>query len=147
MRVNRMTTTVSATSSITINAPASKVWDAITTPAMIKQWFFGVDTETDWKEGSPIVHRGEWQGKPYEDKGTILTVEPHKRLVHSHWSPMSGLPDSPENYERITYTLTERDGKTELKLSETNLPSEDAKTLSLQIWERVLESLKQLVEK
>jgi len=141
-----MITTVTATTAITINAPAAKVWEAITTPALIKQWFFGVDTDTDWKEGSPIVHRGEWQGKPYEDRGTILTVEPQKRLVHSHWSPMSGLPDSPENYEGITYTLTERDGKTELTLSETNLPSEDAKTLSLQIWQQVLELLKKLVE-
>jgi uncharacterized protein YndB with AHSA1/START domain len=142
-----MINTVNATSSITIDAPAAKVWEAITTPALIKQWFFGVDTDTDWKEGSPIVHRGEWQGKAYEDKGTILTVEPGKRLVHSHWSPMSGLPDSLENYERITYTLIERGGKTELTLSETNLPSEDAKTLSLQIWKQVLDSLKKLVEK
>ena len=45
--------------SITIAASAARVWETLTTPAMIKKWFFGVDTETDWSEGSPIVHRGE----------------------------------------------------------------------------------------
>ena len=35
-------------SSITIGAPIDEVWKAITTPELIKQWFFGVDTESDW---------------------------------------------------------------------------------------------------
>jgi uncharacterized protein YndB with AHSA1/START domain len=33
--------------STTIDAPAQEVWKAITTPAVIKQWFFGVDTELE----------------------------------------------------------------------------------------------------
>jgi uncharacterized protein YndB with AHSA1/START domain len=56
-------------SSITIDAPVEKVWRALTTPELIKTWFFGVDTESDWESGSSLVHRGEWQGKPYEDRG------------------------------------------------------------------------------
>jgi uncharacterized protein YndB with AHSA1/START domain len=51
-------TDLSLTSSITIDAPIEEVWRAVTTPALIKQWFFGVDTETDWNVGSPLVHRG-----------------------------------------------------------------------------------------
>lgn len=94
--------------SITIDAPIASVWEALTTPETIKRWFFGVDTETDWKVGSPIVHRGEYQGKPYEDKGEILEIDPPRRLVHSHWSPVSGLPDSPDHYERVTWELSER---------------------------------------
>jgi uncharacterized protein YndB with AHSA1/START domain len=72
--------------SVTIDAPIDEVWNALTTPELIKRWFFGVDTETDWQVGSPLVHRGEWQGKPYEDKGTILASEPPTKLVHTHWS-------------------------------------------------------------
>jgi hypothetical protein len=53
-----------ATSSITIDAPVDEVWKAITTSELIKQWFFGVDTESDWRPGGPLIHRGEWQGKP-----------------------------------------------------------------------------------
>src|ERR687897_2681922 len=89
--------------SITIDAPASKVWEALTTPDLIRRWFFGVDTETDWAEGSPIVHRGEYKGRPYEDKGTILKVDPGLLLVHTHWSPVSGLADSPENYQEVSW--------------------------------------------
>jgi uncharacterized protein YndB with AHSA1/START domain len=132
--------------SIIINAPAARVWEALTTPELIKKWFFGVDTETDWKVGSPIIHRGEYQGKPYEDKGAILRVEPPRFLEHSHWSPVSGLPDSPENYQRVSWALQERDGETELTITETNLPSEKAKAVSEQSWQAVLDGLKRLLE-
>jgi uncharacterized protein YndB with AHSA1/START domain len=132
--------------SITINAPITRVWEALTTPKLIKQWFFGVDTATDWKAGSPIVHRGEYQGRPYEDKGDILEIEPPRRLVHSHWSPVSGLPAAPENYQRVTWELTERDGETELTIEEVNLPSEEARATSENSWRVVLENLKRLLE-
>ena len=141
-----MRTDLETTHSITIDAPAEKVWQAVTTPELIKQWFFGVDTETDWKAGSPIIHRGEYQGKPYEDKGTILEIEPKRRLVHTHWSPASGVPDSPENYERVAWDLVERGDQTELTITEVNLPSEEAKATSEKSWEMVLANLKGLVE-
>src|SRR5262245_6219872 len=62
--------------SIIIRAPREQVWKAVTTPAVIKQWFFGVDTDSDFNVGSPLVHRGTWQGKTYEDKGEILESTP-----------------------------------------------------------------------
>src|SRR5918996_3425624 len=97
--------------SITIDAPIARVWEALTTPALIKRWFFGVDTETDWSEGSPIVHRGEYQGKPYQDKGTIVKVEPERRLVHTHWSSVSGLPDSRRRTTRRSADASLRGGR------------------------------------
>jgi uncharacterized protein YndB with AHSA1/START domain len=141
-----MRTDLETTHSITIDAPADKVWQAVTTPKLIKRWFFGVDTETDWKAGSPIIHRGEYQGKPYEDKGTILEIEPNRRLVHTHWSPASGVPDSPENYERVAWDLAERGDQTELTITEVNLQSEEAKATSEKSWEMVLANLKGLLE-
>jgi uncharacterized protein YndB with AHSA1/START domain len=142
-----MNHTFSAEANVKIHASREKVWQAITTPEIIKQWFFGVDTVTDWQEGSPMVHKGEWQGKPYEDKGNILKIEPPKLLVHSHWSALSGLPDSPENYQNVTWALAEHDGETELTITEVNIPSEEAKTLSDKSWKMVLNSLKELLEK
>jgi uncharacterized protein YndB with AHSA1/START domain len=139
-------TDITTTQSITIDAAIDDVWKAITTPSSIEQWFFGVQTETDWQPGNSIVHRGEWQGKPYEDKGTILRIEPPTLLVHTHWSAMSGLPDEPENYEEIRWELAEREGGTLLTLSESNLASEEAKTASEQAWTTVLGNLKQLLE-
>ena len=139
-------TDISTRQSIVIDAPIERVWTAITDPEQIKQWFFGVDTDTDWKKGSPIVHRGEYQGRPYEDKGVLLDIEPPRRLVHSHWSPVSGLADAPENYEKVSWHLAERESKTELTITESNLASEEAKATSDQSWRMVLEGLKKLLE-
>jgi uncharacterized protein YndB with AHSA1/START domain len=132
--------------SIWIDAPVDQVWKAITTPEVIKRWFFGVDTETDWRLGSALVHRGEWEGRPYEDRGTILRIEPPTLLVHDHGSEVSGLPDEPENYQEVTWSLSERDGRTRLTVAERNLPSEQAKVASERGWETALTGLKTLLE-
>jgi uncharacterized protein YndB with AHSA1/START domain len=132
--------------SVTISAPIERVWEALTNPGLIKRWFFGVETVTDWAVGSPIVHRGEYQGRPYEDKGTILQIDPPRLLVHTHWSPVSGLPDAPENYERVSWELSERAGVTELTVREANLGSEEAKAASEQSWRIVLGNLTKLLE-
>ena len=134
------------TTSITIEAPADEVWKAITTPELIKRWFFGVDTTTDWKVGSPLVHKGEWQGKPYEDKGNIVRTEPPRLLVHTHWSDRSGKPDAPENYQEVTWALSGRDGATELTVTERNLPDEEAKVVSEQGWQTALNNMKTMLE-
>jgi uncharacterized protein YndB with AHSA1/START domain len=139
-------TDLRASASTTIDASPQQVWEALTTPEVIKRWFFGVDTETDWKEGSPIVHRGEWQGRPYRDKGEIVRVDPPRLLVHTHWSDLSGTPDSREHHQEVTWALAERDGATELTVSERNLPSEEARATSEQTWPTVLANLKDLLE-
>ena len=142
-----MPTALETKISVTIDAPIEKVWEAVTTPELIKQWFFGVDTVSDWQEGSALVHTGEWKGKPYEDKGTILKIEPPRTLVHTHWSPLSGLPDSEENYQTVTWSLDEDGGRTTLTITEVNLPSEETKSVSESSWRMVLENLKKLLEK
>src|SRR5688500_5656940 len=134
-------------SSTRINAPVEAVWKAITTPAEIKRWFFGVDTESDWTVGSQLVHRGEYQGKPYVDKGEILEFEPPRRLVHTHWSDVSGKPDTAENYQHVAWDLAELDGGTELTITERNLPSDQAAKTSEGAWKAALGSLKELLER
>jgi len=142
-----MNSNYSSKSAIHIAAPRSRVWAALTTPDQIKQWFFGVDTVSNWKVGSPLIHKGVWQGKPYEDKGVIIQINPPGLLEHSHWSPLSGLPDRPENYEHVTWALVEQGDGTDLTISEVNLPSQAAQDLSEKNWQMVLGNLKALVEK
>lgn len=134
-------------SSTTIDTPIERVWQAITTPSEMKLWFFGVDTEADWRPGGRLVHRGEYAGKPYIDTGEIREFEPPRRLVHTHWSDVSGLPDAPENYQVVAWDLTPRDGGTEITITERNLPSDDAARTSEQGWESALGSLKKLLER
>ena len=63
-----------AKASIAINASRQTVWQALMSPDAIKEYMFGARVDSDWREGSPISWTGEWQGKSYEDKGTILQV-------------------------------------------------------------------------
>jgi uncharacterized protein YndB with AHSA1/START domain len=54
-----MPTNLIARASITINASRAQVWNALVSPEAIKQYMFGADVITDWREGSPIVWKGE----------------------------------------------------------------------------------------
>lgn len=131
---------------IKFNAPAQKVWQGLTDPEMIKKYFFGTNLKTDWKAGSPIVWSGEWQGKTYEDHGTILEVTPGKHAKYTYWSQMSGTEDKPENYQTLTYDLHEKDGVTTLTLTQENITNEQAKEHSEQNWHSVFDGLKKLIE-
>lgn len=139
-------TDITTSHRIQIDAPPERVWEALTTPDQISQWFFGVNTESDWTVGSMLVHRGEYQGRAYQDKGEILELDPPRRFVHTHWSPMSGLPDTPEHAQRVSWTLEPSDGGTALTVDEENLPSEQAKAISDQSWPQALDALRSLLE-
>jgi len=144
--LSTMTKTVIARATTTINAPASKVWDALTKPELIKQYLFGTEVTTDWQVGSPIRYKGEWQGKPYEDKGEIVQIEPRKLLVSTFWSSLGGLPDTPENYNTVRYELSPEGDGTRLTVTQDNNSSEEAASHSEQNWQKVLDGIKKLLE-
>lgn len=123
------------------------MWEALINPELIKQYFFGVDVVTDWKEGSPILYKGEWEGKPFEEKGNVIKVEHEKCLVTNYWTPTFDLPDSLENYSTITYELASEGGGTKLSIIQENVRSEKAKDDSEKNWNVVLDGLKKLLEK
>ncbi|HEY0742135.1 MAG TPA: SRPBCC family protein [Chryseosolibacter sp.] len=132
---------------VTIDAPAAKVWHALTSPEMIREYLFGTQVETDWRIGSDIVWRGEYQGQSYEDKGKILQVLPDKLLQHTYHSSMSAIEDQPENYFNVTYELEESDGQTTVTLTTSNLPDENSVEHSEKNWQGVLMKLKDVVER
>jgi uncharacterized protein YndB with AHSA1/START domain len=143
-----MKSNITGKASITINAPSAKVWEALTTPSIIKQYFFGTDAVSDWKVGSPLIFKGEWQGKKYEDKGTILESVPQKIFKYSYWSSMSGIEDKPENYVNVTYELSgNKDNETTLTITQENIPDEKMKEHSEENWRKVIGDLKKLLEK
>lgn len=142
-----MSANFSSKTETTITAPASKVWKALTTPEVISEFMFGTKVETDWKIGSPIKWHGGYQGKTYEDNGTILQVLPEKLLQHTYHSSMSGLEDKPENYFNVTYELEENNGETLVTLTNSNLPDEKARDHADKNWQGVLQKLKEVVER
>jgi uncharacterized protein YndB with AHSA1/START domain len=136
-----------ASVSTTITAPSADVWQALVTPAAIKQYMFGTTVTSDWVVGSPIVWEGEWQGRAYEDKGIILQVVPERVLEYSHFSPLAGVPDVPENYHIVTVELSPDGERTRVTLSQDNNPTEQAREHSEKNWGMMLAALKQFLER
>jgi uncharacterized protein YndB with AHSA1/START domain len=135
-----------AKATTTIDAPTSKVWQALVNPEIIKKYLFNTEVISDWKVGNPITYKGEWEGKPFEDKGKILEIEPEKVLKSTHWSPLSGTPESPENYHTVTYILSKKGEGTEVTITQDNNASEDEKAHSEKNWKTVLDGMKKLLE-
>lgn len=136
-----------ATAESDISASPAQVWAALTDPEQIEKFMFGSRVETDWQVGSPIVWKGEWEGKAYEDKGEIVEIEPERRLVVTHYSPLGGQPDVPENYHRLIYELENRGTSTHVSLSQDNNATEAAAEHSRGMWEMLLSNLKETVER
>jgi uncharacterized protein YndB with AHSA1/START domain len=128
-----------------INAPVDKVWEALTSPEIVKQYFFGSNLNTDWRVGSPITFSGTYEGQTYEDKGTVLEYEENRRLAYSYLSSWSKMEDRPENYLRIAYEVAPADGGTDLTITQSNYDEERAKH-SEGNWAGVINGLRKLVE-
>jgi uncharacterized protein YndB with AHSA1/START domain len=129
-----------------IKAPVEKVWEALTKPEIVKQYFFGSNMVTDWKVGSPLYFRGEYEGKSYEDKGIVKEYTPNQSLTYSYLSSWNNLPDKPENYLLVSYAVKAVPEGTELTITQTNYDAEKAKH-SEDNWTSVIDGLKQIVEK
>jgi uncharacterized protein YndB with AHSA1/START domain len=135
-----------ARASASINAPREDVWKALVNPEAIKQYMFGTTVVSDWKEGSPIVWKGEWQGKPYEDKGVILQLKPGRTIRYSHFSPLSGVPDRPENYHNVTVELSGDENQTQVELTQDKNASDEERAEAEKNWGMMLAGLKKFVE-
>ena len=135
-----------ARAAATVDAPAAEVWKALVDPDAIREYMFGTNVTSSWKEGSPIVWKGEWKGKAYEDKGVVLRFKPERTLQYTHFSPLAGLPDRPENYHTVTIELSVANGGTRVSLSQDGNATEEEREHSEKNWEMMLAGLKKYVE-
>jgi uncharacterized protein YndB with AHSA1/START domain len=105
--------------SITINAPAEIVWDALVNPEQTKQYMYGCETVSDWKVGSELLWKGFYEGQEMVFvKGEIVEIEPPRRLVYTTIDPNSDIDDTSENYLTVTYDLIENGEQTVLNVSQ-----------------------------
>jgi len=140
--MNKLSLTVSKE----VNATPAQVWRAFTEPALIKEYMFGTDTTSDWKKGSSITYKGIWQGKSYEDKGTIIDIVPEKLLHTTYYSPLSGKEDKPENYANVIEEIKQENGKTIVSITQDNIENEEGVAHMRENWNMVLDGLKKTVE-
>ena len=136
-----------AQSSIVINAPVNKIWKALIDPAQIKEYLFGTNAVSDWQKGSSITYEGEWEGKKYKDKGTIIDIVPEKLLHTTYWSSIGGKEDKPENYNNVIYELQPRGESTMVTISQDNIADEAGLKHMEENWGLVLSNMKKLLEK
>lgn len=139
--------------SIIINAPAAKVWDALVNPEQTRKYMFGCETVSDWKPGSELLWKGNYEGKDMIFvKGKIVQIVPEKFLSYTTIDPNSGIADIPENYLTVTYDLKEENGRTELTATQGDYSmvgdgeKRFRETLDGGGWQPILEEIKKLVE-
>lgn len=134
--------------SVTINAPASKVWAALTVSELMKQWMSETEIEviTDWKVGSPILIQGPWYKTGFKTYGTVLHYTPHSRLAYTHLSSLSRLPDKPEYYTTLDFRLTEQNNHTVVDLTLSNFPTYAINKHLAFYWNVAIVLLKKFVE-
>ncbi|CAN5434444.1 hypothetical protein BH10PAT3_BH10PAT3_1840 [soil metagenome] len=136
---------ITASADTFINVPAATVWKALTDAALVRQYFFNVDVETDWQVGSPITYRGEWEGKTFEEKGNVLKNVENEVLESNYWSPSFG-EDEPENYVVVRYELAPDGDGTHLTITQTGAKDQDSADHSKANWQMVLDNMKKLLE-
>jgi uncharacterized protein YndB with AHSA1/START domain len=143
------------TNSIDIKASAAQVWDVLTNPEQTKKYMFGCETVSDWQVGSSLLWRGSYEGKEMIFvKGTIVEIKPDERLVYTVIDPNNpNIPDIPENYLSVTYTLSENNGQTKLTVTQGDYATvaEGEKRYKESYndgvgWDPILVQIKKLVE-
>jgi uncharacterized protein YndB with AHSA1/START domain len=130
-----------------IHATPARVWEALTNPDLIKEYYFNTNATSTWKEGSDITWTGVWEGQEYVDKGKIIKLDPERKLTFTHWSSRTGKPDKPENYSWYSYELELNGNSTELTLILENKTGAPNSEKIWEHWDVVMKGLKNLVEK
>ena len=126
-----------------IRTTPEKLWHALTTPAVIKRYRFGMNVESDWTVGS--TWRMYADGS-LMDSGEILENVPHKRLVMtwlSEWKPEF----KAEGNSRCVYEIEASGSAAKLTLTHW-MERPDSRFIGAVAdgWPMVLSNLKSLLE-
>jgi len=135
-----------AHASTTIAADADRIWTVMTEPELVEKWMLGARVESEWRVGSRITWSGEYKGREFEDHGTILALAPASVLRYTHFSPLAGRQDIPENYHTVTWTLEPTTGATHVRLAQDNNETEDSAAHSSKNWQSMLDGLREVAE-
>jgi uncharacterized protein YndB with AHSA1/START domain len=154
IKPKKMSTPLFIHNSITIDASPARVWDALINPEQTRKYMFGCETVSDWKIGSPLLWRGNYEGQDMVFvKGNIVDIQPEKLLSYTTIDPNNTeVPDIPENYLTVTYELKEENSQTVLNVSQGDYSKvADGErryndTIEGGGWQSILDSIKTLLE-
>ena len=127
-----------------IRTTPEKLWTALTTPDFMKQYWFGMHQETDWKAGSPwrLVNA---DGRVL-DTGEVVEADPPRRLVLT-WRNEFRPELKAEGYARCTMELEPLPDAVKLTITHMSDHSESKLIDAVSGgWPRILSNLKSLLE-
>jgi uncharacterized protein YndB with AHSA1/START domain len=148
-----MTVTDSSTTlvrEITINAPAAKVFAALTDPDQLPKWWGDDNTYHCTRMERDLRVGGTWKttgigrdGAEFTVEGAYLAIDAPRLLEYS-WLPSFGTPHDVETVVR--FELTERDGATHLRLTHSGFSGSESRDQHDMGWVQVLGWLAAYVE-
>ncbi|WP_348790074.1 SRPBCC family protein [Leifsonia sp. NPDC080035] len=139
-----------ARAEVEVKAPRRAVWRLLTTSGSHPEILAGAEIVSDWRLGSRIVWRGEWEGRSFEDHGRVVELDDRSepwRIVLTHFSPMTGQPDVPENYHTLRFELDETPTGTLVTLDQDNNPTAEAAQHSSDNWDAMLRGVRTVAER
>ena len=127
-----------------IRTTPGKLWEALTDPRFIRQYWFDMTIECDWKKGSAWRIAGA-DGE-LMDSGEILEIDPPRRMVirwRNEWSPEL----KAEGMSRCTIELEAADEAVKLTVThEIDRPDSGFIKAVSGGWPLILSNLKSLIE-
>lgn len=100
----------------TFNAPASKLWTALTDTTAMQKWYFNI-AEFKPEVGFEFEFSAGTDDKQYLHKCRVTNVVPGKKIAYT-WQY-----DGYEGSSEVTFELFEEGGQTKLVLTHTGLES------------------------
>jgi uncharacterized protein YndB with AHSA1/START domain len=127
-----------------IRTTAETLWSALTDAELMKQYWFGMHQDSDWKAGSPW--RLLFSDGRVADTGEILEADPPKRLA-IQWRNEFRPELKAEGYALCTYEIEPVDGAVKLTITHA-IERADSKFIEAVSggWPRILSNLKSLLE-
>lgn len=98
-------------------APVSRLWEAITVPTLMQEWFFQEMEDFKPEVGFETRFQIEFDGKTYPHVWKIIEVEPKKKIVYD-WSY-----ENCKGRGLVTWELGETSGGSKLKLTNSIVES------------------------
>jgi uncharacterized protein YndB with AHSA1/START domain len=133
-------TTTTLTFDTYVRATPDQVWQALTDPASVPRWRFGMSFETSWQAGSPLTSRSP------DGTGTVLDASPGQRLSYD-WEQSGPSQGNGGRRSTVSFELAPMGGITHLRTVHSDLEEDDPFCrIVTSGWPMILSSLKSLLE-
>lgn len=148
-----------------VNTTPERLWRALTEPEFTRRYWGGLELESDWRVGSPVLLRYA-PGEPAKDHGqVVLESDPHRRLAYTWhnyqpehaelfgWSAEKFAELQREPVTRVAFDLEDLDGRVRLTVTHEGFAGETEmyKAVSGKLeesggWPELVSDLKSLLE-